>query len=84
MGMLNKNLNFWNFESSSKIDILIEGQHTRQILRALADRETRIQTQGKDFIFYGNSEALLVQPRSFYLRFSIILVHHLATILQLT
>lgn len=67
---------FWNFESSSKIDVLVEGTHTLQILRALADPETSVQRDSKNtYIFYGETEALLVKPQSLYLKMSIELVY---------
>lgn len=63
------NESFWDFPHSSKIDVLKEKRHSQTISEALADRQTQIKPErNSTWCIYGEEEALLVQPSSYYLR----------------
>lgn len=67
---------FWKLPHCSKLGILREDRHSRIILDALRDAETGIEeTEPESFTLYGKAvdEALLVNPQSTALRFTMIL-----------
>lgn len=66
------NESFWDFPHSSKLDVLKEPRHAAIIRKALADQGTQINPEGREWMLFGEEEALLVQCSSCYLR---ILLH---------
>ncbi len=62
---------FWDFPSSSKIDVLDEKHHAPLIAGALMDAETQIDTIEDGFILYGEEEALLFRPRTLVMWFPV-------------
>lgn len=53
----------WKLDHSSKLDVLIEPNHTHHILYFLGDKDTHLEPESDgNYILYGGEEALLVVP----------------------
>ena len=65
-------ISFWNFPKSCKYDVLTEERHVHLIHGALCDSNTSIEKVNRDFLAYGDEEALLIkEPKSPPLRLAL-------------
>lgn len=77
------NTSFWNFPKSCKYDVLTEERHVHLIHGALCDSNTSIEKVNRDFLAYGDEEALLIkEPKSPPLRLALSLYHALCCVLR--
>lgn len=59
---------WWKFPGCSKIDVLEENKHPKQIICALRDPCTQISISNGRYVLYDEDQALLVVPHRFSLQ----------------